>query len=138
MSTHNGVLWWERARQPHELLDVGEEPTTCTHCGARTMPLLRKAVLDPSARVEQCSHCGQIFDVVDEDPTDLGDIEVVDEATGEVVGTTAASPGMPGTTLDSLLHELGAPLPEVTRADLNHLFSIKEKESPYGDIFGSF
>ena len=65
-----------------------------------------------------------------------GEIEIVDESTGEVIGTTA--PGMHAPALDALLKELGGEVPVASTADLNHLFGIKTPPCPYGDEFGSF
>lgn len=138
---------WSRASCAKEALEVGEEPTTCTHCGTRTEILRDFTAEGVAQRLERCRHCGQQFAVTDApddpgfDPADPGEIEVVDERTGEVIGSTAApAPGMSTRTeLDELLAELGGGVPEAGQEDLNHLFGIKPAPpSPYGDDFGSF
>ncbi|MFK3740920.1 hypothetical protein ACI1V7_24535 [Massilia sp. TN1-12] len=74
------------------------------------------------------------------DPTNPGEIDVVDE-NGDVIGSTAApKPGMETPELDKLLTELmDTDVPMASQADLNHLFGIKPAPpSPYGEEFGSF
>lgn len=125
-----------RVSERVEFLEVGEKPTTCTHCGARTGLI---GMHKSGAREESCNHCWQRYLVTDapeepaagDDPLvhggDAGDIEVIDTRTGAVLGMT-------GPGLDDLLAEL---TPEACQADLNHLFGIVPEGSDHPD-FGSF
>lgn len=95
-----------RRFQATEYLEVGENPTTCTHCGNRTEMVKRR---EDGTRLERCLHCQQLYDVSDEtdatdDPLmhggDPGEIEVLDPVTGEVLGMT-------GSQMDDVLNDLG-------------------------------
>lgn len=128
----------ERADEPIEHVEAGEEVITCGHCGARTAIL---SEYSDGSRHERCSDCGQSYIVkyvvkyspeegaVDEG--NLGEIEVVDENTGEVVGMTAL-PGFESSEM--ALKEIANGDRPAEQADLDHLFG---KKSPYPD-FGSF
>jgi hypothetical protein len=125
---------------PIEAIEVGEDIVGCGYCGGQLLLI----EMMPDGHHEICNDCGQHYHVTDEGESaeDItaalaADIEIVDDATGEVVGTTA--PGMTHPSeLDRLLQELGGEVPMASAADLNHLFGIKDKPCPYGDEFGSF
>ena len=128
-----------RIGEPVEQLEVGENPTACTHCGTLTAML---AAMHGGARLEACLCCGQRYEVKDappdpeddDDPAvhghDPGDIEVIDPVTGRVIGMTNAG-------LDNLLREMNGEMPEASQEDLDHLFGIKRPGADHPD-FGSF
>ncbi len=147
-----------RRHEPAINQEVGEELHQCGFCGTRTEPDISKPGGPNWETANVCPHCEQTYYLTDEQdeegdelvsfgPDDLGEIEVVDERTGEVVGTTAAPEGKLERATDKLKARLArlraeegggkpAVLSEASQADLNHLFGIKP--SPYGDEFGSF
>jgi hypothetical protein len=130
-----------RHAAPLEHIEVGEELTTCIHCGSRTDLI---STLPSGARLEVCLGCGQHYSVTDEevfDPEDPGEIEVVD-VNGNVIGTTSPV-GASAPELDRILRELHGgdfepsetDLKEANQEDLDRLFG---KTGPYGDKFGCF
>lgn len=123
-----------RLLEPIVDVEVGEEMHHCGYCGTRTI-LDDAAYYAGGSRHHDCPHCGQKYSVTDEeDEYDLGEIEILDEKTGEVTGMTG--PDKP-TVLDGVLADLAPTgMPEASQEDLNRLFGIKP--SPYGDDFGSF
>lgn len=115
--------------------EVGEEMHDCIYCGTRTI-LDDAGYYAHGGRNHGCPHCGQRYKLTDEDEMvsldGEGEIEILDERTGEVIGTTAEP-----TVLDGVLADLAPTgLPEASQADLDHLFGVKP--SPYGADFGSF
>lgn len=67
-------------------------------------------------------------DIYNDDPMvhtgEPGEIEIVNEA-GAVVGRTGRAVGMERDALEQILAELSDDTPMASRADLNHLFGIK-------------
>jgi hypothetical protein len=122
--------------------DVGEEMHDCGYCGTRTIETTWSA---DGVEHRHCPHCQQRYRLHDDedapDLDNLGEIEVVDERTGEVTGMTTPR----RTPVEKIKEGLArlraeqsskATIPEASQADLNHLFGIEP--SPYGDKFGSF
>lgn len=61
----------QRAHEPIQCIEVGEDPTTCIYCGTRTeLDAIEADFWDsrrPDAPVrENCPHCGQRYLVEDE------------------------------------------------------------------------
>jgi predicted nucleic acid-binding Zn-ribbon protein len=127
-----------RAAEPIEYQWVDEDPHSCGHCGART-DLDDAGYYASGTLRHDCPDCGQryVLEESDDDAVPLeaeGEIEIVDERTGQVVGMTS-EPDAPA--VDSVLADLApSGMPEASQEDLDHLFGVKP--SPYGDAFGSF
>lgn len=103
-----------RFGEPRIAIEVGEEPTVCGYCGARTEIL--EVHLD-STRIEECLGCRQQYHVTD-----------VIEDIGEEAPQSGFEPS-------EMSNREGV---EATADDLQHLFGTKPtKPSPYPD-FGSF
>lgn len=116
--------------------EVGEEMHVCGYCGTRTV-MDDATYYSTGTREHDCPHCQQRYVLTDEDDDMVsldgeGEIEILDERTGKVIGMTAEP-----TALDGVLADLAPTgMPEASQADLDHLFGVKP--SPYGDDFGSF
>ena len=128
-----------RAAEPIEYQCVDEDPHSCGHCGART-DLDDAGYYATGTLRHDCPDCGQRYVLEEPDDDDAvsleaeGEIEIVDERTGQVVGMTSATGD---TALDGIFAEIDkVQLPEASQEDLDHLFGVKP--SPYGDAFGSF
>jgi uncharacterized Zn-finger protein len=143
--------------------EVGEELHECGYCFTRT-ELDEAMHYATGALNHTCPHCGQRYKLEEVDEEDSvsfdgeGEIEIVDEQTGEVLGMTQppepdkltsateklkarlAKIAAEASSLDGVLADLAPPEPvetlEASLGDLDHLFGIKP--SPYGDDFGSF
>lgn len=86
-----GILKGSRAGEPIEHIIVGEEPTECGHCGARTEI---SQVNSDNSRIEHCLHCAQQFLVED-------DYNVVTKDEDE--------PTLPEASEDDVRHLFGLP-----------------------------
>lgn len=65
-----------------------------------------------------------------------GEIDIIDEETGAIIGRTLEPRlGMGKSEMDSLLIELE--LPEASEDDLNHLFGKRSLDKPSSDYPGS-
>ena len=123
-------VWGQRVLEPVETNEVGEEMHHCGHCGTRTVLDVEKYT-GTGPREHHCPHCQQRYVLEDEEPDafDVGEIEVVDEVTGEVVGMTSAGSRTTGPPLP----DIADVLEEASQEDLDHLFGIERPES-----WGSF
>ncbi|MPQ56258.1 hypothetical protein [Duganella sp. FT27W] len=130
---------------------AGEDTHHCQICGTKTEHA-REELAGPGWETPRiCPHCRQRYYLTDEakdvpDLNDLGEIEIVDESSGTVVGMTWDDRATKSTAklkarLERLRAEEKTPVTEASQADLDHLFGKKrplEEPSPYGDEFGSY
>lgn len=131
--------------------EATEETHDCQICGTKTEHA-REGLAGPGWETPRiCPHCRQLYYLTDEDKdvpdlNELGEIEIVDESSGKVVGMTSDDRGTKvfanlKARLDRLRAEEKTPVLEASQADLDHLFGKKrppEEPSPYGDEFGSY
>jgi len=68
-----------RAACAVEALDVGEELTTCHHCGGRTIVDDEVCINEGASRREVCFHCEQRYDVEDDIEDIFDDEDGVDD-----------------------------------------------------------
>jgi hypothetical protein len=117
--------------------EVGEEMHECGFCGTRTI-MDDATYYACGARNHDCPRCCQCHSLTDEedeedepvslDGYDLGEIEVVDEKTGAVIGMTG-----PVEPLANPLPDIANLLEEATQDDLDQLFGTERPAS-----WGSF
>lgn len=86
----------ERAAEPVVNQDIDDQPHTCGYCGTRTN--LDDATYYATGDMNHtCPHCAQRYKLTEEDEDGLipldgeGEIEILDEDAGEVIGMTKAT-----------------------------------------------